>query len=104
MLAAPAAAALSQQGQVAANKELLVNVVLATDFSLPAFKFPIYDLVARAMPDSSPSSFLGSNAYWEFIADQQSETVVPLLREQVSHLAQLASSQVGDVHSGITLA
>jgi hypothetical protein len=56
------------------------------------------------MPDSSPSSFLGSNAYWEFIADQQSETVVPLLREQVSHLAQLASSQVGDVHSGITLA
>jgi hypothetical protein len=82
----------------------MAKVVMATDFSLPAFKFPIYDLVARAMPDSSSSSFLGSNAYWEFISDQQSETVVPLLREQVSHLAQLASSQVGDVHSGITLA
>jgi len=56
------------------------------------------------MPDSSSSSFLGSNAYWEFIADQQSETVVHLLQEQVSHLAHLPSPSVGDAHSGITLA
>ena len=79
-------------------------VVLATEFLLQAFKFSVHDLVAGAMPDSSSSSFLGSNAYWEFIADQQSETVVHLLQEQVSHLAHLPSSTVGDAHSGITLA
>jgi hypothetical protein len=98
VLAAPAATALRHLSQVALDK-----VVLATEFLLLTFKFPLRDLPASAMPDASSSSFLGSNAYWEFIADQQSETVVHLLQEQVSTLVQLSSSQAGDAHVGITM-